>query len=163
MSDIELAKELATIFRTTLEYSDGDAEALERTTSVGERCERFLTVGQGVCHEFANSYAAVLMQSFGIAARLCHGHVARPGTGEIAAQAHVWVEVRDPKGQWHGMEPTSSDDRRSAARRSANGSLEPVGFSSMEKKLRSVSSLSASDTATVTGAVGTSSPCPTGL
>jgi MoxR-like ATPase len=119
MSDIDLAKELATIFRTTLEYSDGDAEALERTTSVGERCERFLTVGQGVCHEFANSYAAVLMQSFGIAARLCHGHVARPGTGEIAAQAHVWVEVRDAKGQWHGMEPTSSDDRRSAARRSA--------------------------------------------
>jgi hypothetical protein len=119
MSDIKLARELATIFRTTLEYSDGDAEALERTSSVGERCERFLTVGQGVCHEFANSYAAVLMQSFGIAARLCHGHVARPGTGEIAAQAHVWVEVRDAKGQWHGMEPTSSDDRRSAARRSA--------------------------------------------
>lgn len=119
MSDIDLAKELAAIFRTTLEYSDGDAEALERTSSVGERCERFLTVGQGVCHEFANSYAAVLMQSFGIAARLCHGHVARPGTGEIAAQAHVWVEVRDAKGQWHGMEPTSSDDRRSAARRSA--------------------------------------------
>lgn len=119
MSDVDLAKELAAIFRTTLEYSDGDAEALERTTSVGERCERFLTVGQGVCHEFANSYAAVLMQSFGIAARLCHGHMARPGTGEIAAQAHVWVEVRDAKGQWHGMEPTSSDDRRSAERRSA--------------------------------------------
>ena len=86
---------------------------------MGERCGRFLTVGQGVCHEFANSYAAVLIQSFGMAARLCHGHVARPGTGEIAAQAHVWVEVRDTKGQWHGMEPTSSDDRRSAAGRSA--------------------------------------------
>ena len=33
----------------------------------------------------------------------------------------------------------------------------------IEKKLRSVSSLSAKLTATVTGAVGTSSLCPTGL
>ncbi len=51
----------------------------------------------------------------------------------------------------------------SAARRSANGSLLPVGFSSIAQKPASMSSLSASATATDTGADGTSSLGPTGL
>ncbi len=51
----------------------------------------------------------------------------------------------------------------SAARRSAYGSLLPVGFSSMAQKPTSVSSLSASATAMLTGAVGTESEGPTGL
>ena len=50
-----------------------------------------------------------------------------------------------------------------ALARELNGSREPVGRMSAWKKLINVSSLSARDTATVTGAVGTSSPCPTGL
>ena len=45
----------------------------------------------------------------------------------------------------------------------ANGSREPVGFSPMKKKPDNVSNLSASATATVTGAVGTVSLGPTGL
>ena len=65
-------------------------------------------------------------------------------------------------------EAERADDRMrdmmlSEARRSANGSFEPVGASSIRKNWQSVSSLSARLTATVTGAVGTSSPCPTGL
>ena len=46
-----------------------------------------------------------------------------------------------------------SESAPSAARRSANGSLEPVGFSSIAKKPNKLSSLSAKLTATVTGAV----------
>ena len=42
----------------------------------------------------------------------------------------------------------------SAARRSAKGSLEPVGFSSMAKKPTKLSILSARATATLTGAEG---------
>ncbi len=60
--------------------------------------------------------------------------------------------------------PFSSTSRitPSAARRSANGSFEPVGFSSMAQNPVSVSSLSASATATETGSVGTSSDGPSG-
>ena len=50
-----------------------------------------------------------------------------------------------------------------AARRRAKGSFDPVGFSPTAKKTAKLSSLSAKLTATVTGALGTSSPCPTGL
>ena len=50
----------------------------------------------------------------------------------------------------------------SAARRSANGSREPVGFSPMPKKPTSVSILSASATATDTGLVGQASVGPSG-
>ena len=42
------------------------------------------------------------------------------------------------------------------------GSFEPVGFSSMAKKPTSMSSLSASATATETGSVGTASDGPSG-
>ena len=51
----------------------------------------------------------------------------------------------------------------SAARRSAYGSLLPVGFSSIAQKPTSVSILSASATATLTGSVGTRSAGPCGL
>ena len=51
----------------------------------------------------------------------------------------------------------------SAARLSANGSLLPVGFSSIAQKPPSVSSLSASATAIETGEVGTRSLGPCGL
>ena len=50
-----------------------------------------------------------------------------------------------------------------AALRSANGSLLPVGFSSIAQNPTSVSSLSASATATLTGSAGTLSPGPFGL
>ncbi len=49
-----------------------------------------------------------------------------------------------------------------AARRSANGSFDPVGFSSITQNPVSVSILSASATATETGAVGTASEGPRG-
>ena len=63
------------------------------------------------------------------------------------------------------LSPFSSTMRMtpSAARRSANGSLLPVGFSSIAKKPPSVSSLSASATAIDTGEVGTRSFGPCGL
>ena len=51
----------------------------------------------------------------------------------------------------------------SAARRSANGSFEPVGFSSIAQKPTSMSSLSASATAIDTGSDGTRSFGPCGL
>ena len=51
----------------------------------------------------------------------------------------------------------------SAARRSAKGSFEPVGFSSIAQKPTSVSILSASATAIDTGSVGTRSVGPCGL
>ena len=50
-----------------------------------------------------------------------------------------------------------------AERRSAKGSFNPLGLRSAAKNCVILSSLSARLTATVTGAVGTSSPCPTGL
>ena len=108
LSDIDVARELEAIFKETLEYSHDDAEALELASSMGERCERFLSVGQGVCHEFATSYAAVLMQSFSIKARLCKGHVAHANTGNIDAAGHAWVEVRDAQGRWETMDPTAA-------------------------------------------------------
>ena len=49
-----------------------------------------------------------------------------------------------------------------AARRSANGSLEPVGFSPMAKNPTRVSILSARAAATLTGAVGQRSRGPRG-
>jgi len=109
MSDVVVANKLAAIFRTTLQYSGDDAKALNDTSSVGQRCKRFLSVGQGVCYEFAHSYAAVLMQSFGIAARVCHGRVAPSGKG-ISNVPHAWAEVRDgEEGHWHSVETTSPD------------------------------------------------------
>jgi len=49
-----------------------------------------------------------------------------------------------------------------AERRSANGSLEPVGFSSMLQKPANVSIFSANATATETGSAGHASPGPSG-
>jgi hypothetical protein len=50
----------------------------------------------------------------------------------------------------------------SAARRSANGSFEPVGLMAAAKKPASASSLSASATTTLSGAVGQASSGPFG-
>src|SRR3974390_634261 len=50
----------------------------------------------------------------------------------------------------------------SAARRSAKGSLEPVGFSPIDQKPTNVSILSASATAIATGSAGTRSSGPCG-
>ena len=50
----------------------------------------------------------------------------------------------------------------SAARRSAKGSLEPVGFSLIAQNPVSISNLSAKATATDTGSFGTTSDGPSG-
>ncbi|MBW8831115.1 MAG: hypothetical protein JF606_17160 [Burkholderiales bacterium] len=106
MNSVEVAKELATIFQTTLSYSDDDADALNQTSSIGERCRRFLSVGQGVCYEFATACAAVLMQSFEIEARLCCGHMVDRHTNKIELEGHTWVEVKGTEGRWHVVDPT---------------------------------------------------------
>ena len=58
--------------------------------------------------------------------------------------------------------PNTNRITPSAARRSANGSFDPVGFSSIAQNRVSVSILSASATATETGSVGTESLSPFG-
>lgn len=108
LSDLDLAHELEDIFKSTFAYSRDDAEALNRTNSLGARCERFLGVGEGVCYEFATTYAAVLVQQFNIPARICHGNTANDQTGQILRQGHTWAEVRDPQGRWHTIDPTGS-------------------------------------------------------
>ncbi len=70
-----------------------------------------------------------------------------------------------PKTPIYGMRKPFSVVSRiapSAARRSAKGSLEPVGFSSIVQKPASVSTLSASATQTLTGADGQASAGPCG-
>lgn len=98
-------EQLKQIFRSTLEYSDADAQALQTTRSAGDRCARFLTTGQGVCSEFATAFAAVLTQRFEISARLCEGYSAQTPSGAISAQPHLWVEVH-VQDQWRTVDPT---------------------------------------------------------
>ena len=69
----------------------------------------------------------------------------------------VGARLRQHRGQ------RLSDDTPCAARRSANGSRDPVGFSPIEKKATSASILSARAATTLSGAVGLESFGPSGL
>lgn len=66
----------------------------------------------GFCEHFAGSYA-VLARALGIPARVITGY--QGGEWNTAgdflrvtqADAHAWVEIRDPKGVWRRIDPTS--------------------------------------------------------
>jgi hypothetical protein len=72
------------------------------------------------------------------------------------------VEERQQRQTRPTLENEPDDAERGTAQR-IGGSFDPVGFSSIAQKPTSVSSLSASATATETGFVGTRSDGPWGL
>lgn len=100
-----IVNELKTIFHESFKYSHADAQALNNTTTLAGRCQRFIEHGKGVCYEFASTFAAVLEQSFRVKTRLCSGYHATQA-GNIPRQGHRWVEYLDNTQTWQPIDPT---------------------------------------------------------
>jgi transglutaminase-like putative cysteine protease len=81
-------------------------------TYVGSTVHDLLTVGAGVCQDFAH-LSLLLMRCWGLAARYVSGYLFVPGpddhrSAEVAT--HAWVEVLIPNGNgsaWIGADPTN--------------------------------------------------------
>jgi transglutaminase-like putative cysteine protease len=80
------------------------------STDVHSDVDRILTVGAGVCQDFAH-LAIGLLRLAGVPARYVSGYLAprtRPGeTSALGPQlSHAWVELLLPEGGWTGLDPT---------------------------------------------------------
>lgn len=82
-------------------------------TYVGSTIHDLLTIGGGVCQDFAH-LSLFLMRSWGLAARYVSGYLFVPGPDEGNRSAevatHAWVEVLVPNGNgsaWVGADPTN--------------------------------------------------------
>jgi transglutaminase-like putative cysteine protease len=68
-----------------------------------------VTLGAGVCQDFAHVFLA-LLRSWGWPARYVSGYVFNPTEGETRIEAlamHAWVEVFHDDAGWVGMDPTT--------------------------------------------------------
>ena len=79
-------------------------------TRVYSTADEILTVGAGVCQDFAHLTIAILRLA-GVPARYVSGYLAPPedSTGEIpnASQAsHAWLDAQLPGVGWTGFDPT---------------------------------------------------------
>lgn len=102
------------------QYSQKDAAALEKTSSIRDRIQHFLVHGLGVCFEIATSFAAILEQKFKIHTRLTSLMMA-DRKGNIAGDGHQALEYLDEDRNWVPVDPTQAVHRPSATRQ------QPVG------------------------------------
>ncbi|MFN7834581.1 MAG: transglutaminase-like domain-containing protein, partial [Burkholderiaceae bacterium] len=118
-------------------YSDDKihAEKINRIRDPIEKTQYFLTHGRGVCFEFNNAAAALLMQEFKIPARVCSGRLVDNPQGGIPNEGHAWVEYCDQEGSWHSVDFTSpnSDDTVLPSRHAA---LETPGQEKTQRHAR---------------------------
>lgn len=91
-SVLEKADRLAAAIAGAMDYVKG-------ATDVQTTAEDALTLGRGVCQDYAHVLIACCREA-GVAARYVNGFLL--GEGET----HAWVEVHDGA-RWHGVDPTN--------------------------------------------------------
>jgi transglutaminase-like putative cysteine protease len=94
----EQARALMRIVHSTLVYERG-------ATSVQTRVDEVLSLGRGVCQDFAHVLIAACRCN-GIPARYVSGYVHDPTLDGVEAASHAWVDVYDPQRGWISLDPT---------------------------------------------------------
>lgn len=117
--------EVAEYARRHLDEGAGLGTALERllgglhddfafrsgATTVDTTLPEFLTIGAGVCQDFAH-LALGALRSVGLVARYVSGYIETtppPGQEKMAGSdaSHAWVSVLTPDGTWVDLDPTN--------------------------------------------------------
>ncbi|MBC9782936.1 transglutaminase family protein [Heliobacterium chlorum] len=86
-------------------YRNFDYE--ENVTAVHSSVQEILTVGSGVCQDFAHLMAAILRVS-GVPARYVSGYIPCDGSLRGSGASHAWVETWLPGQGWKGIDPTNN-------------------------------------------------------
>lgn len=89
-----------------------DLSFMPGSTSVSTRADEVLSLGNGVCQDFAH-LAIACLRTLGVPARYVSGylHTAafRKEPHRIASDvSHAWFEVFDPQNGWTGFDPTNN-------------------------------------------------------
>jgi transglutaminase-like putative cysteine protease len=93
---IDIAMQVAHHIKTTFEYA-------KAVTNASSPIDDVLSLGKGVCQDFAHLMIAIL-RSYGIPARYVSGYLHRRGK---ESQSHAWVEVWLGDSGWYGIDPTN--------------------------------------------------------
>jgi len=104
-SAVERATALAAAVHGALVYEAG-------VTHVHTHAEEALTLGRGVCQDFAHLLIAAC-RCRGVHARYVSGYLYDPSLPGGAAASHAWVDVYDEEQGWLSVDPTH--DRRQTA------------------------------------------------
>jgi transglutaminase-like putative cysteine protease len=107
------ARELMAGVRGELVYERG-------ATDVQTRADEVLTLGRGVCQDFAHVLLAAC-RSVGIPARYVSGYLYDPKLEGDNAASHAWVDVWDEAKGWVALDPTHDREQTSAYVRVAVG------------------------------------------
>jgi transglutaminase-like putative cysteine protease len=83
----------------------GRFEYQKDVTKYDSTTEDFLTIGAGVCQDFAHLMLGLLRLS-GIPCRYVSGYLHVERKKREASQSHAWVEVYAPSGGWVAFDPT---------------------------------------------------------
>jgi transglutaminase-like putative cysteine protease len=107
------ARALMTAVRTALVYERG-------ATTVQTRVDEVLTLGRGVCQDFAHVLIAAC-RSDGIPARYVSGYLHDPDLDGDNAASHAWVDVYDAGHGWISLDPTHDREQNESYVRVAVG------------------------------------------
>jgi transglutaminase-like putative cysteine protease len=94
----ERASKLMAAVREALVYEPG-------ATDVQTRADEVLTLGRGVCQDFAHVMLAAC-RCIGIAARYVSGYLYDPTLEGDNAASHAWVDIWDEERGWIALDPT---------------------------------------------------------
>jgi transglutaminase-like putative cysteine protease len=107
------ARGLMAAVRGELVYEPG-------ATDVQTRADEVLTLGRGVCQDFAHVMLAAC-RSLGIPARYVSGYLYDPKLEGDNAASHAWVDVWDEASGWVALDPTHDREQTSGYVRVAVG------------------------------------------
>jgi transglutaminase-like putative cysteine protease len=89
-------------------------------TDVHTRADEVLTLGRGVCQDFAHLLLATC-RSRGILSRYVSGYLYDPSLVGDTAASHAWVDVYDEQRGWVSLDPTHNREQTDAYVRVAIG------------------------------------------
>ena len=94
----ERATSLMSAIRAVLVYEPG-------ATTVTTRVDEVLSLGRGVCQDFAHVLIAAC-RAAAIPARYVSGYLHDPAADGEAAASHAWVDIHDDLHGWVSLDPT---------------------------------------------------------
>jgi transglutaminase-like putative cysteine protease len=112
-SGFERAAGLMAAVREALVYEPG-------ATDVQTRADEVLTLGRGVCQDFAHVMLAAC-RCVGIAARYVSGYLYDQTLEGDNAASHAWVDIWDEERGWIALDPTHDRDQNESYVRVAVG------------------------------------------
>jgi transglutaminase-like putative cysteine protease len=98
----------------------GELAYVPGSTGVQTRADEVLTLGRGVCQDFAHVLLAAC-RSAGIPARYVSGYLYDPTVPDERAASHAWVDVWDDEAGWLALDPTHDREQTEAYVRVAVG------------------------------------------